>query len=335
MAKSEHIEASLGVAFSPKISPARTEKSGQSEVIVSPGKSPTKLSEVFVEALDRQGMQEDFEDSEDHTVSGRDQRNDGDILDDDSEAEDIDMLTLQRNVLVRDKSLAEHEIQIIDEVQRARVNKGKGIANLEPGEHVFGQPDKAQVSQQFFPRGLQVRGGGRLGPGGRGGPKSPIKNLQEVGLCGDRNRFASLLEDPVINEKINVEIPAAPISASQSDAVQSEIVATSTSTGTLDHPTNALVPNQIVIAGHMDDIPASEHIEISVEKGEEEDPGPPQNAPVQPMLLPSNKKLGRSKKNKQSFVSVLLGEAKLLTFAAQWPAELVLSTWAGSLAMAL
>ncbi|KAL6999730.1 hypothetical protein U1Q18_000887, partial [Sarracenia purpurea var. burkii] len=131
------------------------------------------------------------------------------------------------------------------------------------------------------------------------GPKSPIKNLQEVGLCGDTNRFTSLLEEPVTNEEFNEEIPAIPFSASQSDVVQSEIAATSTSTGTLDHPTNVVFPNQIVIAGHMDDIPASEHIEISVEKGVVEAPGPPQTAPVQPMPLPSNKKSGRGKKNKR------------------------------------
>ncbi|KAL6982422.1 hypothetical protein U1Q18_002229 [Sarracenia purpurea var. burkii] len=78
------------------------------------------------------------------------------------------MLTLKRNFLVRDKALAENEIQIIDEVQRARADKGKRIANL-PGEQAFGHSDKVQVSQQFISRGLQARGGGRLGSGGRGG----------------------------------------------------------------------------------------------------------------------------------------------------------------------
>ncbi|KAL6992432.1 hypothetical protein U1Q18_010541 [Sarracenia purpurea var. burkii] len=141
------------------------------------------------------------------------------------------------------------------------------------------------------------------------GPKSPIKNLQEVGLCGDTNRFESLLEDPEINEEINEEIPATPTSASHSDAVHflSEIAATSTSTGTLDHPTSAVVPNQIVIAGQMDDIPASEHIDISEGKGVVEAPGPPQSAPIQPMPSPCNKKLGRGKKNKRSLAAALAG----------------------------
>ncbi|KAL6993714.1 hypothetical protein U1Q18_011827 [Sarracenia purpurea var. burkii] len=60
------------------------------------------------------------------------------------------------------------------------LDKGKGIANLKPGEQVFGQSDKAQVSQQFIPRGLQAWGGGRLGPGGRGG---------RLGGRGGRNGF--------------------------------------------------------------------------------------------------------------------------------------------------
>ncbi|KAL6962472.1 3-hydroxyisobutyryl-CoA hydrolase, partial [Sarracenia purpurea var. burkii] len=205
-----------------------------------------------------------------HIVSGQDHRIDEENLDDDTEEEDIDMLTPKRNILVRDKALVENEIQIIDEVQRARVDKGKGIANLEPGEQVFGQSDKAQFSQQFIPRGR----GGRLGPGGRGG---------RLG-----------------------ETPATPTSASHSDAVPilTDFVATSTSTVTLDHPTSAVVPTQFEIADRMDskvDIPASGHIDISMEKGVTEVPDPPQTTPVQPKSSPSNKKLGSNKKKKQSF----------------------------------
>ncbi|KAL6974877.1 hypothetical protein U1Q18_045815 [Sarracenia purpurea var. burkii] len=73
------------------------------------------------------------------------------------------------------------------------------------------------------------------------------------------------------------------------------------SRGTHDHPTSVVVPTQFERADHMDsnvDIPASGHIDISVEKGVGEVPVPPQTTPVQPTPLPSNKKLGSGKKNK-------------------------------------
>ncbi|KAL7001077.1 hypothetical protein U1Q18_002230 [Sarracenia purpurea var. burkii] len=72
------------------------------------------------------------------------------------------------------------------------------------------------------------------------GPK--IKNLQEVSLSVDTNRFDSLLEDPEINEEISA--------TSNSDAVPflSEIAASSTAIGILDHPTSVVVPNQIEMA---------------------------------------------------------------------------------------
>ncbi|KAL6993238.1 hypothetical protein U1Q18_011353 [Sarracenia purpurea var. burkii] len=57
------------------------------------------------------------------------------------------------------KALAENEIQITDEMQRARLDKGKGIANL----------DIPQVSEPLLSHAFQHREGGRFGLGGRGG----------------------------------------------------------------------------------------------------------------------------------------------------------------------
>ncbi|KAL6964934.1 hypothetical protein U1Q18_035989 [Sarracenia purpurea var. burkii] len=119
-------------------------------------KSLTKLSQIPYDAPIH--ADEDEGDQDEESI----QQNVEESQDDDPDEEEIDLLTLKRNFLVSDKVMVENEIQIIDEVQSARVDKGKGIANLEP-------TDKPQVSQSFYPSVFQHQGGGRSGPGGRGG----------------------------------------------------------------------------------------------------------------------------------------------------------------------
>ncbi|KAL6959737.1 hypothetical protein U1Q18_039891 [Sarracenia purpurea var. burkii] len=130
-------------------------------------------------------------------------------------------------------------------------------------------------------KGLQTNA-----PSSSTGPKSPIRNLQKVGLGGKTNRFESLIEDPEINE----EGPATLTSVAHNDVVPflTDIVVTSISTGT---PTQIDIVDQIV---SNVDIPACGHIDTLVEKGAAESP---QTTP--PILSLSNKKSGSDKKNKR------------------------------------
>ncbi|KAL6992344.1 hypothetical protein U1Q18_010452, partial [Sarracenia purpurea var. burkii] len=249
-------------------------------------KSLTKLSQVPSEAPIH--ADEDEGDQVEEAIQQNVEKSQGD----DPEEEEIYLLSLKRNILIRDKVLAENEIQIINEVQRARVDKGKGIANLEPAdkpqekskedEGIF--VTKQDTHQKFDKRPKLRNWASMLNPSS----KSPIKNLQEV-VLGGTNRFESLIE----NSEVTNEDLATPTSAG-TDIV--DITITTTWSGTLARPDSNIVPSPTDIATQIDSFVEKDP---PVVKDAAEAPDPPQPTPAQPLLIQTNKKSSSGKKNKR------------------------------------
>ncbi|KAL6962874.1 hypothetical protein U1Q18_037836 [Sarracenia purpurea var. burkii] len=113
--------------------------------------------------------------------------NEDEVNDDDQECGELETIVIKRRSLLRDKALAEKELEYLEEAQQQhleKIRKAKGKAPIED----TGGPPRAP----FIPRQVQSQGGRFQGRGGRGSRsmarprsrdavrKAPIRQTTEV-----------------------------------------------------------------------------------------------------------------------------------------------------------